>query len=183
MLKLNIEAQELFDETSQTFTSQPALVLELEHSLVSVSKWESDHEKPFLTDAAKSGQEMLDYVIAMIVTPEYPSNVTALLSVENFVTVQNYINSKQSATTFGELPKPRGKGEVITAELIYYWMVAFSIPFECERWHLNRLFSLIRIANIKNSKQSGKSKRLNQGDLEARRALNEQRRKQLGTTG
>jgi len=183
MLKLNIEAQELFDEASQTFKSQSAFVLELEHSLVSVSKWESDHEKPFLIDTAKSGQEMLDYVIAMIVTPEYPSNVAALLSVENFVTVQNYINSKQSATTFGELPKPRGKGETITAELIYYWMVAFNIPFECERWHLNRLFSLIRIANIKNSKQSGKSKRLNQSDLEARRALNEQRRRQLGTAG
>lgn len=183
MLKLIIEAREMFDEESQTFQSLPSLVLKLEHSLVSVSKWESKHEKPFLNDSPKSGQELMDYVIAMIVTPDYPDNVAALLTVENFVTVQNYINSKQSATTFGELPKPKGKGEIITAELIYYWMVAFSIPFECERWHLNKLFSLIRISNIKNSKQNGKPKKLTQSELEARRTLNEQRRRQLGTTG
>ena len=93
----------------------------------------------------------MSYIECMILTPVYPEGIYGCLSRSNFETINDYIESKQTATTFGEMPKRKGRGETITSELIYYWMVAFTIPFECEKWHLNRLFALIRICNIKNT--------------------------------
>lgn len=181
MLRIIIESPEMYDEEENLFSKlEDDVVIDLEHSLLSVSKWESIYNKPFLSSDSKTSEEILGYIEAMIVDPNLDSDVLKKLSKLNVEQIQNYIDSAQSATTFGQMPERRGPSEVITSELIYYWMVAFTIPFECERWHLNRLFSLIRICNIKNSKP----RKMSRNELAQRNAaLNAQRRKELGTTG
>ena len=175
-----IVGEEYFNEEDQTFSIKEGVELELEHSLVSLSKWESLVQKPFLSTDEKSPQEIRQYVEAMIISTDYPPDIVRRLSRENMQEINAYIDSPQTATTFGAMPETRGRGETITSELIYYWMVAFNVPFEVERWHLNRLFALIRICNLKNSKQ----KKTPKHDLAARnRALNEQRRAKLNTKG
>lgn len=180
MLKLLVIGTEFFDEETQTFGSVGDFELELEHSLLSVSKWESRFQKPFLSPNSKTTEEILYYVEAMITTTIYPNDIIGRFDQKVFDKINAYIESKESATTFGSMPERRGRGEVITAELIYYWMVAFNIPFECESWHLNRLFALIRICNIKNSKP----KKMPRHEMMTRnRELNEQRKAQLNTSG
>jgi hypothetical protein len=180
MLRLIVFGDEFYDEVTEQFTTVGDVVLELEHSLISLSKWESEFQKPFLAPGEKTTKEVFDYVKAMILTKEFPSDIVSRFSSENMNQVNEYLDSKQSATTFGYMPKYTGRSETITSELIYYWMVAFNIPFECETWHLNRLFALIRICNVKNSKP----KKMSRSEIAARnRELNAQRRAQLGTTG
>lgn len=180
MLKIIVPGIEYFNEETEEFSSIDDFELELEHSLISLSKWESKYQRPFLSNSDKTPEEIISYVEAMILTPNYPENLFQRFTNENFAQINRYIESKESATTFGEMPERKGRGETITSELIYYWMVAFSIPFECERWHLNRLFSLIRICNIKNSKP----KKMSHSEIAARnRELNAQRRAQYNTRG
>jgi len=180
MLTLSVVGDEYYNEETEEFESHGDFTLELEHSLVSLSKWESIHNKPFLSERTKTPSEILSYVECMILSPVYSPDVLQQLSVANFDTINEYIESKQSATTFGTMPERKGRGEVITSELIYYWMVAYTIPFECEIWHLNRLFALIRICNIKNAP----AKKMSRSEVARRnRDLNEQRKAQLGTTG
>lgn len=180
MLRIIIEGEEVFDEETSTFDTVNDVTVEFEHSLLSLSKWESKYQKPFLNSSEKTGEELFGYIQEMIITPDLDPDVLYRLSQKNIDCIQEYIDSKQSATTFGNMPERRGPGEVITSELIYYWMVTFNIPFECETWHLNRLFSLIRICNIKNSKP----KKMSRNELAQRnRELNAERRKKLGTTG
>jgi hypothetical protein len=180
MLKLFIEGTEYYNEETETFETVGSFELELEHSLFSMSKWESKFQKPFLNNNEKTIAEVLGYVEAMILNPIYPEDVVSRLTQKNIDRINEYIESKESATTFGQMPERKGKGEVITSELIYYWMVAFNIPFECERWHLNRLFALVRICNIKNSKQ----KKMSKSEIAMRnRELNEQRKAQFQTRG
>jgi len=179
MLKITVPGDENFNDETQEFESTGDFELELEHSLISLSKWESKHKKPFLEKTSKTPEEILDYIKAMIVTPLYPDDIFIHLSQENINQINDYIESAESATTFGMMPE-QGKGETITSELIYYWMVAFTIPFEVETWHLNRLFALIRICSIKNSKP----KKMSRHELAMRnRELNAKRREQLGTSG
>lgn len=179
MLTIIVEGQEFFNEETETFESVDNTVLEFEHSLVSLSKWESEFQKPFLSSDSKTPEEIFYYVKCMSLNQIDDETINSL-SESNLITINEYIQSSQSATTFGVMPEQRGRGEVITAELIYYWLVAFQIPFSCECWHLNRLFSLIRICNIKNSKPNKMSK----NDIAARnRDLNAQRKAQLGTSG
>ena len=180
MLRLVIKGEESFNEETQTFEETQDVVFELEHSLLSVSKWESDYQKPFLSPVPKTPAEVFGYLRAMVITPNPDLDALYRCTKQNLDEAQAYIDSKQSATIFGEMPERRGPGEVITSELIYYWLVSFNIPFECETWHLNRLFALIRIANIKNSKQ----KKMSQTELAQRnRDLNEKRKKELNTLG
>lgn len=179
MLTITIDGDEFFDEATNTFSTLGDLRINLEHSLLSISKWESKFEKPFLSNSQKTTVEILEYIKFMIVDPVEDS-ILQRLSTKNFNDINAYIESKQSATTFNNLTKSTGRQEVITSELIYYWMVAFEIPFSCESWHLNRLFSLIQICNIKNSSQ----KKMSKNDIAARnRELNAQRKARLGTTG
>lgn len=180
MLKLTITGPEYFNEETEEFETVDDIDLELEHSLVSLSKWESKYKRPFLNADKKTLAETFDYIQAMIISPIPPTDILLRLSDENIAQINDYIESSESATTFGTMPKITGVGEVITAELIYYWMVAFTIPFECEYWHLNRLFALIRICNIKNSKP----KRMSRGEVARRnRELNDQRRALYNTSG
>lgn len=180
MLRIVIEGEETYDEETNSFDSINDTVVDLEHSLISLSKWESKYQKPFLSPGEKTREEIFGYIQAMIITPDIDPDVLLHLSKANIEEIQEYIDSTQSATTFGMMPDRRGPGEIITSELIYYWMVAFNIPFVCENWHLNRLFSLIRICNIKNSKPQ----KMSRHEIAQRnRELNAQRRKELGTKG
>lgn len=180
MLKLIISGDEFFNEETSEFETVGDVELELEHSLISLSKWESKYQKPFLSSTDKTREEILGYIEAMILTPIYPEDLFSRFTQKNYAEINEYIESKESATTFGHMPERKGRGEVITSELIYYWMVAFNIPFECERWHLNRLFALVRICNLKNQKP----KKMSRSEIAARnRELNAQRRAQYNTRG
>lgn len=184
MLRLLVPEEELYDETTGKFSSVEGFVLELEHSLFSLSKWESEFQKSFLSNPNKTQSETIGYIRAMVISPNFSPGLLSRLGQDHLDQINEYIESKQTATTFGYLPEHKGKGETITSELIYYWMVAFNIPFECEHWHLNRLFALIRICNIKQPKPKGASKKMPRHEFAARqREINAQRRAQLGTSG
>ncbi len=179
MLKIEVKLAELWDAEKQEFSFE-TFDLELEHSLVSLSKWESIFEKPFLGDGEKSSEEIIAYIKAMVLTPEVPEKVFHMLSEENYQEINAYLDAKHTATTFFDQGNQGRSRETVTSELIYYWMITFQVPFECERWPLNRLMTLIKICSVK----SQKPKKMSRSELAARnRQLNEQRRAKLGTKG
>lgn len=180
MLTIIVPNVEMFNEQSQEFVTKDDVTLELEHSLVSLSKWESKYEKPFLTKEERTNEEILGYIKCMTLTPDVPDSIYSKLSEENITAINEYLDSKMTATWFSEAPGAPQSRDIITAELIYYWMITFQIPFECERWHLNRLFTLIRVCNIKQAKP----KKMSRSEIAARnRELNAQRKAQFGTRG
>ena len=180
MLEITIPDVELFDEVKGEFIYRKGATLKLEHSLVSLSKWESKWGKPFLSKVEKSYEETIDYIKCMTLTQNVDPHVYEIIDQDSITKINNYINKPMTATTFSNEPKSKGNKETITAELIYYWMVALNIPFECQKWHLNRLFTLIKVCNIKNQPPKKMSKR----EIMARNtALNAARRKQLNTKG
>lgn len=179
MLKIIIPGSELFDENTNEFIYLREQSLLLEHSLVSISKWESKWCKPFLSGKDKTPEEIIDYVRCMTINEDVDLEVYNRLSERNFNDINSYIDSPMTATTFRN-EKSTGAREIITSELIYYWMVSFNIPFECETWHLNRLLTLIRVCNVKNNPPKKMSKR----ELMARnRELNNARKNTLNTHG
>lgn len=179
MLILDVVMNEAFDEKKNEFVDI-TFRLELMHSLATLSKWESFFEKPFLTDKDKTAEELFWYVQAMTVTPNVPPEVFNNLSKKNVAAIDEYINANMTATTFREATNQKASREIITSEVIYYWMIALNIWKECEDWHLNRLFALIKVCNIKNAppKKMGRSEMLAQRD-----ALNAQRKAKGGTKG
>lgn len=179
MLTITIPAIELYDEVAEEFISSPETKLELEHSLVSISKWESKWEKPFLSDEQKSTEETIDYIRAMTVTPDVPPNTYSNLTGEHVKEISDYIDSKMTATWFNET-KTSGRKEIITSEIVYYWMITLNIPFECQDWHFERLLTLIKVCNEKNAP----AKKMSRSEIAARnRALNAQRKAQMKTSG
>jgi len=181
MLTIVIPKQDRWDEKNNKFvTSSKEYTLQLEHSLVSVSKWESKMCKAFLTKNEKTEAENMYYIQCMTLTQNIDPEVYDLLTNENRRDITNYINADMSATHFSNSNTGRRNNETPTSELIYYWMVARSIPFECQKWHLNRLLNLIRICNIKNTPQK---KRSSGEILNQNAALNAARKKQLNTRG
>jgi hypothetical protein len=148
---------------------------------VSISKWEAKWHKPFISKDNRTYEETIDYVRCMTITQNVDPNIYLLITNENLKEINEYIGNPMTATWFNERNQQSKKNsEQITSELIYYWMIAFQIPFECQKWHLNRLLVLIRICNIKNQPQKKLSKR---EILSKNAALNAARRKNLGTTG
>lgn len=180
MLRITVPAAEFFDEVREEFVYGKEQTLQLEHSLVSLSKWESKWNKAFLGKQEKTDEEILDYVRCMTLTQNVDPEVYARLSVENYAAINAYIEAPMTATYFSEDKQPKGSREVVTSELIYYWMISYNIPVEFQKWHLNRLLTLIRVCNIKNSPPKKKSKR----ELMKRNAaLNAARRSRLGSRG
>ena len=179
MLIINIPSTELYDEEHNEFITTEETRLELEHSLISLSKWESKWKKPFINSNDKTTEETFDYIRCMLLDENQIDKIK-YLTPKDISAINDYISDPMTATTFYEETTNTSKKEVITSELIYYWMVASNIPMECEKWHLNRLLTLIRICSIKNTPPKKMSKR----DIMSRnRALNEARRKQLHTNG
>ena len=180
MLRITIPAVEQWDETKQEFISTKEQTLSLEHSLVSLSKWESKWCKAFLTKQEKTFEETLDYIKCMTLTQNVDPEVYNYLTNGNINEINEYIEAPMTATYFSDEKTSKTSREQITAELIYYWMIALNIPFECQKWHLNRLLTLIKVCNIKNQPPKKRSKK----DIMSRNAaLNAARRKQLNTKG
>jgi hypothetical protein len=181
MLKITVPADEMWDEAKQEFVYGKSQTLMLEHSLVSISKWESKWCKPYLTDTEKSTEEIIDYIRCMTIGSNVDYKLYYRLSDKSIKEISNYINYPMTATTFREVENSNHiKGEQITAELIYYYMVALHIPFECEKWHLNKLITLIRVCSIK----SQPPKKMSKSELARRnRELNAQRRSKLNSKG
>lgn len=180
MLRITIPAGEYWDEERQEFLKSDGGTILLEHSLVSLAKWEAHWRKPFLGKEEKTKEEMIDYIRCMSLTKGVDAAAFKLLSPASMEIVGQYINAPMTATTFSNKDTQRPSREIVTAELIYYWMVALGIPFECQRWHLNRLLTLIRVCNIKNTPPKKGNKR---DTLSQRKALNAERRRRLGTSG
>ena len=179
MLQLVIKSREEWNETTQEFVYSEGRTIQLEHSLVSISKWESKWCKPFLSKDPKTYEETLDYIRCMTLTQNVPSKIYQLLTPENVQEVNKYIEAPMTATYVREMNGPKSH-EIITSELIYYWMISYQIPFECQKWHLNRLLTVIRVCSIKNTPPKKQSKR----DIMSRNAaLNAARRQQLNTKG
>ena len=180
MLLIEIPIPEGWDEVKEEFVPAEVKTLSLEHSLVSLSKWESKWNKPFLGKDEKTFEETLDYIKCMTLTKNVDPSVYEHLTSENLKQIDEYIGAKMTATTFSQEPGGKKNSEIITSELIYYWMIALQIPFECQKWHLNRLLTLIRVCNIKNQPPKKMSRR----EIMSRNAaLNAARRKQFNTTG
>ena len=180
MLEITIPATEQWDEVNQEFISTKEQTLQLEHSLVSLAKWESKWNKPFLSGQSKTLEETIDYVRCMTLTKNVDPMVYSFLTNENITQVNKYIEAPMTATTFSKTDGDRPNREIVTAELVYYWMIALNIPFECQKWHLNRLLTLVRVCNIKNQPP----KKMGRRELMSRNAaLNAARRQQMNTKG
>ena len=181
MLQITVPAREYWNEKAEEFVNVKEQVLCLEHSLVSISKWEAKWHKPFIYtfNKAPSIEEVRDYVKCMTLTQNVDPNVYLSLTKENLEEVFKYIEDPMTATTIKETNGKRNR-ELITSELIYYWMTDSNIPFECQKWHLNRLLTLIRVCNIKRQppKKKGKDE-----IIAEYKAENERRKKLWNTNG
>lgn len=179
MLRITLPV-ELWDEGKQEFVYLPGQTLELEHSLAALSKWESKVGKPFLSKDQKTYEESLEYLKCMMLTPNVADDVYEHLMRHELQRIDDYINSSMTATILPKNRGGRGRPETVTAELIYYWMIAMQIPSEYEYWHLNKLITLIGVCNVKNSPPK---KRSSDEILREQMALNDERCKQLKTKG
>ena len=179
MLQITIPSTELWDERKEEFVYTKEKTLQLEHSLVSLSKWESKWNKAFLSSKEKTTEEIVDYIRCMTITQNVDPDVYNHLTNNIIQQIYDYINAPMTATVFSDNGKRSGGSrETVTSELIYYWMISLNIPFECQKWHLNRLLTLIRVCEIKNTPP----KKMGRGEIMSRNAaLNAARRKQHNT--
>lgn len=179
MLQIKVTTAEEFDESTSQFVVAETVVLDLEHSLQSLSKWESRWLIPFLSSKTKTEDQVLDYIRMMVVGPKLTDEVLNKFSIDNFQQIHAYIDAPMSATTFND-KQSKGSKDIVTSEIIYYWMIELGIPFECQEWNLNRLLTLIKVCNIKRAPK----KKMNSSEIrQQQQDLNERRRKELGSRG
>ena len=178
MLTITVPGGVSFDQSTQMFVQTDDVILRLEHSLVSLSKWEIRYEKPFLSGETKTTEEVYAYINAMSLDGEIPNEVFLRLSESNFAEINKYIEAPMTATWFRKNEQPRGfNSEVITSEVIYHWIVALQINWDVETWHLNRLITLVKTINEKNKAASDKKRTApTSSQMADRRALMEKRR-------
>lgn len=179
MLKITIPGGEQYDEVNNEFITLKEATLQLEHSLVSLSKWESKWKKPFLSKEEKTTEQMVDYIRCMTITQSVRPEIYSFVTNDNVAKIQAYIDDSMTATIIGSVAKPPQR-RTITAELIYCWMIALQIPFECQKWHLNRLLTLINVCSIENGP---KQKMPKSEVLRRQAAVNAARRRKFGTRG
>lgn len=193
MLTITIEAREVFDQVTETFIkNEKDVTLTLEHSLISIRKWESKWHKPFMK-TKKNDEELLDYIRCMTITHNVDPEIYRCLTPKQIEEIVLYIQDSMTATWFsnneGQVGGQKKKEETITAEIIYYWMVTLNIPVEFERWHVNQLLTLIRVVSLKqeSAMNSGKNKKLSSKDRAAmaakRQQINMERRAKTGSKG
>lgn len=181
MLTLVTPEIELFDSNKNMFVgSVKSQTLQLEHSLVSISKWESTWCKPFLASADKTNEEALHYIECMTLTQNVDKNTFKYMPDELIDKVTAYINHPMTATTIKKEEGRTGSREIVTSEIIYYWMISLQIPLECQKWHLNRLLTLINVCNLKNQPPKKMSK---QEIYRRNKELNAARKRNLGSPG
>lgn len=180
MLQITIPKGELWDEKNERFVYTKEQTLQLEHSLVSLSKWESKWCKPFISREPRTPEETIDYIRCMTLTQNVDPNCYLFLSMDQIKKINEYIELPMTATTFSKNPYEKPNREQITAELLYYSMIALNIPFECQKWHLNRLLTLIKVCNIKNTPPKKMSK---SQILKNNASLNAARKQKLNTSG
>ena len=181
MLRINIAlGPEGWDEEKEEFVEAESQTIELEHSLVSLSEWESKWCKAFFSKQEKTVEETIDYIRCMTLTENVDPAIYARLTNEHIKQVNDYIRAPMTATKIYDDKTSKSNSETVTSELIYYWMIALNIPFECRHWHLNRLLTLIKVCNIKNQPPKKMSKRATAAQYAE---LNAARRKQLNTKG
>ena len=180
MLRITVPGVEYWDEGKEEFIYKKEQTLTLEHSLVSLSKWESKWCKPFLSKDNRTYEETVDYVRCMTITQNVDPDVYTRLTNKNIEDINSYIQAPMTATTFHEEKNRTGSREIVTAEIIYYWMVAHNIPPEYQKWHLNRLLTLIKVCNIKSQPPKKRSKK---DILASNAAINAARKRSLNTRG
>lgn len=174
MLKITVPGkQELWDEKTEEFiiSNTKDVVLRLEHSLISVSKWESKYHVPFLS-SEKTDAQIIDYIKCMTLNPEVDDSVYSRLTLDNVRAINEYIADPMTATTIKDRKDNRHMNEIVTSELIYYWMIAYGIPAEFEKWHINRLIMLIRVCAAKNEPQKKRSQKEIMAEYRAINAAN-----------
>lgn len=176
MLEIKVSLGELYDEETSTFVSSSTYKVYLEHSLSSVSKWESVWEQAFLGKKEKTQKQTISYIEMMIINEELPPGVFTKLIKDHLEEIMQYVSAEMTATKLHVDPNAPTSREIITSELIYYWMISMNIPVEFEHWHLNRLITLIRVINLKNTPK----KKMSSAD---RKQLNRQRLRELNTRG
>ena len=181
MLTITIPATEEFDEIKGEFIYTKEQILQLEHSLISIAKWESKWCKAFLENREeKSYEEVIDYIKCMTLNKNVSDDVYRCLTEANIKAINDYIAAPMTATYFSNTERGKRNNEQVTSELIYYWMIALNIPFACEKWHINRLLTLIRVCNIKNQPPKKMSKRSTASQYAK---LNAARRQQMNSRG
>lgn len=173
MFELTVDEKEYFDEATSEFVTIPPLTLHFEHSLVAISKWESKWHVPFLADREKTNEEIYDYLRCMCLEENVPVEVFASMGRKQVEALNAYIADPMTATTVKEDPSTSRSNELVTSELIYYWMTALQIPVQFENWHINRLLMLIRVCNAKN--QPAKKQKMTPSRAADMHALNERR--------
>jgi len=180
MLNLTIPKAEFYNEKTGEFIAIEEQTLQLEHSLLSISKWESKWCKPFLDVNDKSYEETIDYIKCMTMNKAVAPITYQYLTTNQIEQIKEYINAPMTATTFSDKQTSKPSREIITSELIYYWMISNQVPLECQKWHLNRLLTLLRVCEIKNSPQ----KKMSRNEIMAQnKALNAARRAKSGSKG
>lgn len=183
MLPVVVHSPEYYNEATQTFEdAKPDVVLQLEHSLISLSKWESKWKTSFISARDLTLEQMIDYIRCMTINKVSDPSVYTRLSAQNIIDIRNYIDDPMTATTINRNAKPRFKnGKATTSEEIYGWMVGLGIPFECEKWHLNRLMMLIEVCSIQ---QNGGGKKMSPQERAQWQAMqNVKRRSRSGSRG
>lgn len=181
MLRIKVPAHEVYDESKNEFVEIKEQTLIMEHSLISISKWEAKWHKPYLSNSEKTSEEVFDYLRCMTIQPSnVDSNVYRCLTSENVEEISNYIKDPMTATTISHFGRTASR-EVLTSEVIYYYMIAQNIPVEFEKWHINRLITLIEVCAIKNNP---KQKKMSRSEIaKQNRAINKARRAKYGTRG
>ena len=181
MLEITIPKTDLWDERTNEFIAIKETHLKLEHSLVSISKWESKWCKPFFDKNRKTTEETIDYIKCMTITQNVNPNVYLALNTQLLDQILKYIDAPMTATTIRKNEEKKGgTKKIITSEVIYYWMIALNIPMECQKWHVNRLLMLVEDCNAENAPKN----KMSQSDLMRRNAaLNKARRKRMRSKG